>query len=124
LTLHHEPNFLQRHPHELPPGSAEPGGIATMERGKPSFGWDGLVPRVVHPLRVAIVEALWWVDLPLSATDFTKLIDDEEFGLSCIAYHVKRLAETGVIRVVRRRPVRGSVEKFYSFTPPPTPPSA
>jgi Helix-turn-helix domain len=87
-----------------------------MEGHEPSFDWEALVPRIVHPLKVSIVEALWWVGEPLSATDLSKLIGDEKFGLSHISYHMVRLAKSGAIEVVRKRQVRGSVEKFYFFT--------
>jgi DNA-binding transcriptional ArsR family regulator len=90
----------------------------TMKGGELSFDWDALVPRVLHPLKVAIVEALGWVGKPLSATDLTKLLDDDDFGLSHVSYHLLKLAEAGVIEVVRRRKVRGSVEKFYFFAAP------
>jgi hypothetical protein len=87
------------------------------ERGDEAFDWSVLVPRVVHPLKVVIVEALWWVDQPLSAADLTKLIGDGEIGLSRVSYHVVGLAKAGILRKVRERPVRGSVEKFYFFPP-------
>ncbi len=87
----------------------------TMEGGE-TFAWDALVPHVVHPLKVSIVEVLHWVGQPLSASDLTKVIDDERFGLSHVSYHLVKLAEAGAIRVVRKRKVRGSVEKFYFFT--------
>jgi len=78
-----------------------------------SFDWDALVPFLVHPLKVRIVEALLWVGEPLSATDLTKLIGDEQFGLSHVSYHV--VSEAGALEVVRKRQVRGSTEKFYFF---------
>jgi DNA-binding transcriptional ArsR family regulator len=90
------------------------GGKVTVEGGE-SFTWDALVPHIVHPLKVSIVEALRWIGEPLSATDLTKVIEDEKYGLSHVSYHMVRLAETGVIEVVRARPVRGSLEKFYFF---------
>jgi DNA-binding transcriptional ArsR family regulator len=84
-------------------------------KGDEPFSWDVLVPLVVHPLKVAIVEALWWIGEPLSATDLTKVIGDEEYGLSHISYHMVKLADAGAIEVVSTRPVRGSLEKFYFF---------
>jgi DNA-binding transcriptional ArsR family regulator len=84
-------------------------------KGDEQFNWDVLVPRVVHPLKVTIVEAMWWIGEPLSASDLTKVIDDEKFGLSHVSYHLIRLAEADAIEVVRQRRVRGSTEKFYFF---------
>lgn len=88
----------------------------TMREGdEPSFGWDALVSHIVHPLKVAIVEALLWLDQPLSASDLTKVIDDEKFGISHVSYHVTKLAKAGALRKVRQRQVRGAIEKFYFF---------
>lgn len=76
------------------------------------FEWDALVPLLIHPMRVQIIEALCWVGEPLSASDLKKLFG-ERFTLQFIAYHVVKLAEVGAIEKVRERPVRGAVEKFY-----------
>jgi DNA-binding transcriptional ArsR family regulator len=87
----------------------------TVDGGEP-FTWDALVPHIVHPLKVTIIEALGWIGKPLSASDLTKVIEDEKYGLSHVSYHMVRLAQAGAIEVVRSRPVRGSLEKFYFFT--------
>jgi repressor of nif and glnA expression len=84
-------------------------------QGGERFDWEGLVPLIVHPVKVTIIEAIEWIDKPLSASDLTKVIDDEKFGLSHVAYHLKKLGEVGALKVVRRRAVRGSLEKFYFF---------
>jgi DNA-binding transcriptional ArsR family regulator len=88
--------------------------MLTVEGGE-RFTWDALVLHMVHPLKVSIVEALRWIDEPMSASDLTKVIDDEKYGLSHVSYHMVKLASAGVIEVVRTRPVRGSLEKFYFF---------
>jgi hypothetical protein len=84
--------------------------------GDERFDWDSLVPHIVHPLKVSIVEAIYWIGEPLSASELTHVIGDDEFGLSHISYHMVTLAKAGALTVVRRRHVRGSVEKFYFFT--------
>lgn len=93
--------------------------------GGEQFDWEALVPRVIHPLKVRIIEGLRWVGEPLSASDLTKLVgeqegpkptkDDPAYALSHVSYHVVKLAEAGVIEQVRRRQVRGATEKFYFF---------
>lgn len=87
----------------------------TTTEGDEPFDWSALVPRIVHPLRVAIVEALFWLDQPLSSTDMVKLMDDPDIYLSHVAYHVGRLVEADVLKPVRRRQVRGATETFYFF---------
>lgn len=81
-----------------------------------AFDWAALVPLVVHPMRVAIIEALSWIGEPLSATDLRKVFD-RKFDLSFISYHVGELAKTGAIVNVRKREVRGATERFYFFPP-------
>jgi hypothetical protein len=80
----------------------------------PPFDWAALVPLFVHPMRVAIVEALHWIGEPLSSTDLKRIFGDEP-SVSFVAYHVRELAEVEAIVKVRSRQVRGAQEKFYFF---------
>lgn len=91
--------------------------MTTMEGGELSFEWDAFVPRVVHPLKVAIIEAVRSIGQPLSSSELTKVIDADEFPLASVSYHVRKLAEVGVVKAVRKRQVRGSIETFYFFSP-------
>ncbi len=79
------------------------------------FDWGALVPRVIHPVRVAIIEALCWIGEPLSAVDFRKLFEDEGYGTSYLSYHVATLAKGGVLVQVGKRQVRGAIKKSYFF---------
>lgn len=86
----------------------------TTMRGREPFDWNVLVPHVVNPIKVAVIEAMWWVAVPLSATDLAKLItDNRKSDVPRISYHLKTLADAGVLEMVRQRPVRGSTESFY-----------
>jgi DNA-binding transcriptional ArsR family regulator len=84
-------------------------------KGDERFDWGELVPFIVHPLKVTAIEAIEWIGMPLSATDLTKVIDDKKIGLSHVSYHLNRLGQVGALKVVRKRQVRGSIEKFYFF---------
>lgn len=86
----------------------------TVQEGE-RFDWDALVPLIVHPLKVSIIEALRWIGEPLSASNLVKIIAEEKFTLSHVSYHVVKLADVGAIKVVRKRQVRGAIEKFYFF---------
>jgi DNA-binding transcriptional ArsR family regulator len=90
--------------------------MTISERDEP-FDWSALVPHVVHPLKVAIIEASSWIDRPLSATDLTKLVDDGRLGLSHVSYHVLRLADAGILEKVNQRQVRDSTGKPYVLAP-------
>lgn len=81
----------------------------------PHFSWDSLVPYLIHPVKVAIIEAMEWVEVPLSPRELDRLFD-EEFGVSLVAYHMRTLAEVGVVEKVRQRPVRGALQTFYALS--------
>jgi repressor of nif and glnA expression len=80
----------------------------------PSFDWETLVPLLVHPVKVAIIEAMDWIEAPLSATDIDKL-SSGQVGVSLISYHLRKLAEIGAIKRVRQETVRGAVQTFYGL---------
>jgi hypothetical protein len=76
--------------------------------------WEAALYGTMHPIQVALIEALAWVDQPLSPTLAVHLLDGE-FSLSNLAYHVRRLAEARVIHQVDSIPRRGAAEHFYSL---------
>jgi len=87
------------------------------------FNWGTLVPYLIHPVKVAIIEAMEWVDVPLSPRELDRLFD-EQFGVSLISYHMRTLMDVGVVEKVRQQPVRGAVQTFYALaTKEPTSPS-
>jgi hypothetical protein len=79
------------------------------------FNWDTLVPYLIHPVKVAIIEAMEWVDEPLSPRDLDRIFD-EQFGVSLVSYHMRTLADVGVVEKVRQRPVRGALQTFYALS--------
>ena len=52
--------------------------------------WGALAARVLHPVQVEIIEALWRIDRPLSATDLLQVFDAKPNGLR-IEHHLRRL---------------------------------
>jgi DNA-binding transcriptional ArsR family regulator len=61
-------------------------------RGDEPLDWGALVPRIVHPTKVCIIEALRWIDRPLSASDLERVFVGE-LSESTISYHLRTLAE-------------------------------
>jgi hypothetical protein len=55
------------------------------ERREPGFDWGAFVASIVNPIKVAIVEALQYLEQPLSPTELTRLFDDPAFDLSSVA---------------------------------------
>jgi hypothetical protein len=82
------------------------------------FDWDSLVPRIINPAKVTLIETLLYMGQPLSASQIAKLHDHPELDLSRVSYHLSSLAAKKILVKVRQQQVRGAVEKFYFFPPP------
>jgi DNA-binding transcriptional ArsR family regulator len=63
---------------------------------------------LAHPLRAQLLELL--ADREASPVE---LAPEVNAPLTHVSYHVRQLAERGLIRQTRERPVRGAVEHFY-----------
>jgi predicted ArsR family transcriptional regulator len=85
-----------------------------MSEKNGQFDWGALVPRIIKPAKVAVIEALHYIDRPMSATELAKVLGGE-FTVSGISYHLKSLANNGVTTKVGERKVRGAKEKFYAL---------
>jgi hypothetical protein len=77
--------------------------------------WGTLVPRTVHPIKVAALEAMQWIDEPFSAVDLDRMHDDSP-GLPTVAYHLRALAfDLSVLRLYSEETIRGAHRKLYFF---------
>lgn len=74
--------------------------------------WDALIARLIHPTQLAVIEAMLWIDRPLSPAELVYVFD-EEIVLSSVAYHVRRLADLGVLEQTGTRQVRGAIEHYF-----------
>jgi hypothetical protein len=89
-----------------------------MNGGGPCLNWAALVPQTIHPVQVAIIEAMEWVGEPLSATLLQEMFDDpERCYLSILSYHMGKLARWRAVEPIRHRHVRGARETFYFLAP-------
>lgn len=89
-----------------------PAGERPPLRSQGPFCWSALIDQHVHPLKVAIVEALAWVGGPLSAKELWLLdVGDPNYGN--VLYHLTAMIDLGVLRRTHESPARGSAEKFY-----------
>lgn len=80
--------------------------------------WGHFVPRIIHPTKVAIFEALSFLGHELSSVQMERMFGDPKMPLTNISYHARALASKGALIQVAERPVRGVVEKFYYFPEP------
>ncbi|MEX0973271.1 MAG: hypothetical protein WDZ46_08470 [Solirubrobacterales bacterium] len=77
--------------------------------------WGHLSAHLLHPLQVEIVEALEWIDRPVSCSDLGHIFGAEQ-QLTHIAYHVRRLARLQVLQCVNEDRVRGVVKSSYRLS--------
>src|SRR5919107_3380457 len=91
----------------LPPGQAAQVGGRGM-RAISDIGDPRLVKALAHPLRVQILSTL--EDRVASPSDLAA-----ELGapLGNVSYHVRTLADLGLVKLVKRRTRRGAVEHYY-----------
>lgn len=88
-----------------------------IHRDEP-LDWGDLVPLIVHPTKVIVLEALLWIDEPISAVDIQQMCDGDNGELSAgiISYHLKSLAvDHPVLRLYKEVPVRGARKRLYYF---------
>lgn len=103
-------------PPSFPRERAESRSGGTTAGDGQSFDWEALVPHVIHPLKVAIIEALSWIDQPLSPTQMVGLFEGSGYYLSLISFHARGLEDWGALEVAITRPVRGATEISFFFS--------
>lgn len=88
--------------------------------GRPSpritLDWQVLVPRLIHSTKVLIIEAMLWIERPLSATELEKIARGT-IAISTFTYHLDHLVEAEALEVITKLKARRSQgakkEKFY-----------
>lgn len=78
--------------------------------------WDALIGPLIFPTKVLIIEAMLWINRPLSARDLERIFGNQRgLSLSSISYHLISLAKLGLLTLVEKQRVRGAWQKFYFF---------
>lgn len=77
--------------------------------------WETLVPHVLHPAKVATIEAMLWMRRPLSSNELVNLFGSDDLYLSLVSYHVRQLVKFSVLRRTGSCQRRGATETFYYF---------
>ena len=86
-----------------------------MSKWDEPIDWEKLVPLIVHPTKVAIIEAMLWIDEPFSAVDVEEMTDGK-LPTTAIAYHLRHLAlDLSILRLYGEEPIRGAWKKLYFF---------
>lgn len=73
---------------------------------------ENLLTALGHPLRREILRAM--ADgKPVSPRELSEALHQP---LSNVSYHVRVLVQSGVLKLVRTKPTRGSIQHFYRST--------
>jgi hypothetical protein len=99
----------------ITPNHPSPEAEAEKQDKPLQFNWNAFVP-LVHPMKTAIVEAMCWVQEPLSA-NLLSYMTGGRYDVRYISYHVRSLAEARLIVLEKRRSVRGATERLYKLNP-------
>ncbi|HKO38180.1 MAG TPA: helix-turn-helix domain-containing protein [Solirubrobacterales bacterium] len=94
-------------PQSTPPSSAGSRGGRDDDAGGEQAIWRTLVPRLVHPARLQIVEALISNGGPMSAVELAPLVPQAEGNADLVRYHAKAMTEVGALEVVDTRRAEG-----------------
>lgn len=76
-----------------------------------TVNWERVARATLHPIKLGILDAL--------AKDGGDVLSPNQMAIqfgesvNLVAYHVRKLAEAGLIECVETRAVRGAVEHFY-----------
>jgi hypothetical protein len=76
--------------------------------------WEELASRLLHPTQLLIIEAIWWIEEPLSAT-LLQAVYEDQVDIGLFSYHCKRLEKLEVLEKVGEVPVRGATEKLFDL---------
>jgi hypothetical protein len=92
------------------------GGLSTQERyaAEDYRFWGELAVKLLHPTQLLIVEAIWRIEEPLSATLLQGVYEDR-VDLSLFSYHCRHLEKIEVLEQVAEVPVWGVSEKFFDL---------
>jgi hypothetical protein len=75
-------------------------------------GWQAALFGLLHPTKIAVLQAHLWIDQPLSVTLLFEVFEGA-IALNNLAYHVRVLARAGVLHEVSTKQRRGALEHFY-----------
>jgi hypothetical protein len=82
----------------------------------PIPAWSTALFSLIHPVKVAAVEAFLWTGEPMSALAVYESLA-RKWSLGAVVYHVRRLAESGVLVERFIEPRSGAYEHFYGLAP-------
>jgi len=99
-----------------PPSKAgSQGGADPDQAGDEQYIWTSLVPRLVHPTKVAIGETLIKAGRPLSLEDLVVQLPLIDGNVELLKYHVRSMVELDALEVASTRMEAGDEVNFFFF---------
>jgi hypothetical protein len=94
-----------------------PGGLPTQRTTSDDYLWRELVPRLVHPGKLAIIHALLREGHPLSPAELVEFV---KITTEHARNHCESMSRRDVLEIVHRvpRPNGNGDEPFYFFSKP------
>lgn len=83
------------------------------EPGAATVDWGGLLASLLHPTQFQIIEAMHWINRPVSASQLVHVFDRDPKDLSALSYHLRRLSNLRIAKLSSIRQVRGAKERLY-----------
>jgi hypothetical protein len=105
-------------PQSTPPSRDGTRGGEDIETRDKQFIWTSLVPRLVHPTKLAIVEALIEAGQPLSVDDLIPLLPAVDGNAELIRYHANSMVKTGALEVASIQGTSTSELRCFYFPDP------
>jgi hypothetical protein len=75
--------------------------------------WDKLFAISVHPTQVEVLSAMEWLEIPISPVMLSIALEKNRDGVGHVGYHMRKLAQHGLLKLDSTRQVRGAVEHLY-----------
>lgn len=98
-------------PESTPPTSTGSQGGADAQAGDEHLIWRSLVPRLVHPARLQIVEALIDKGHPMTVEELAPLVPLVNGSTDLVRYHAKAMTETGALELAGPRQAQPAKEQ-------------
>lgn len=74
--------------------------------------WAALAARILHPAYVEIIEALRWIDRPLTGTDLVRVLQGQRVGLR-VERRLQQLARLGAVAPENDEETRSPMRRAY-----------
>jgi hypothetical protein len=105
-------------PKSTPPTSAGSRGGADDQAGDRKFIWTVLVPRLIHPTKLAIIETLIEAEAPLSVDELIpRLPTAERVNSEVVRYHAISMVKVGVLEVDSAQSESNPRIPYFYFPP-------